>query len=291
MQSRTLALFEIHTAVVFMGMVALFAKLIPLPAMVIVLGRVVFASLGLLVFIALPGRLRSLRLHRARSYFLLGLLGVLLAAHWSSFFYSVQISTVAIASIAFSTFPIFVVFIEPLFFRERLMTRDVLLACITFAGIALVIPDYDIGGSSMQGLLWGLVSGVTFAVLSLLNRAYVKNISSLTIAFFQNMVAAFVLLPMLVIQPSHFTSSDVFWLVILGVICTAFAHTIYIQGLKYVPAKRASVISSLEVLYAVLFAVVLLHEIPSLRTIVGGCIVLAAAVYASMKSHPVTSAA
>ncbi|HLD71060.1 MAG TPA: DMT family transporter [Candidatus Peribacteraceae bacterium] len=291
MQSRTLALFEIHTAVVFMGMVALFAKLIPLPAMVIVLGRVVFASLGLLVFIALTGRLRSLRLHRARSYFLLGLLGVLLAAHWSSFFYSVQISTVAIASIAFSTFPIFVVFIEPLFFRERLMTRDVLLACITFAGIALVIPDYDIGGSSMQGLLWGLVSGVTFAVLSLLNRAYVKNISSLTIAFFQNMVAAFVLLPMLVIQPSHFTSSDVFWLVILGVICTAFAHTIYIQGLKYVPAKRASVISSLEVLYAVLFAVVLLHEIPSLRTIVGGCIVLAAAVYASMKSHPVTSAA
>jgi broad specificity polyphosphatase/5'/3'-nucleotidase SurE len=51
-----------------------------------------------------------------------------MAIHWTTFFQSIQVSSVAIGTITFSTFPLFVTFLEPVIYKERLTLQNVLLA-------------------------------------------------------------------------------------------------------------------------------------------------------------------
>ncbi|MFR6714479.1 MAG: EamA family transporter [Dorea longicatena] len=52
------------------------------------------------------------------------LTGVVMAIHWSSFFQSIQTSSVAIGTITFSTFPLFLTFLEPLLFHEKISWQE-----------------------------------------------------------------------------------------------------------------------------------------------------------------------
>lgn len=283
MDEKKRGLAEIHLAVLLFGIAGLFGKFLALNSVVIVFGRVFFASFALLILIF--AYKQSIVLKKRKDFLSFTLLGIILAIHWGTFFYSIQISTVAIGLIAFSTFPVFVVFLEPLMLHERLRSRDVLIALITFLGVALIIPSYELGNQITQGALWGLVSGGTFAVLSILNRKHVKVYSSLVIALYQDMVAAIVLLPFVIYLRPVITVHDLLLLILLGTLFTAIAHSLFIKGMTHVKAKTASVIVGMESLYGIFFAALLLAEIPSIRTILGGTIVLAASLYASLTTH------
>jgi drug/metabolite transporter (DMT)-like permease len=275
-------LLQIHVAVLLFGFAGLFGKFLPLAPVVIVFGRVVFASLTLLLASLLwRGAFGSLS---RRDLFAFAALGVLLAVHWTTFFQSVQISSVALALITFSTFPVFVTFLEPLFFREKLYTIDVVLALIALAGVVILVPNFDPGNRATQGVLWGIASGLTFAILSLLNRKYVRRHSSLTIALYQDLFAAVALLPFVVSEWPVFTLTDVLLLGVLGVLCTAVAHSLFIAGLHGIKAGTASMIACLEPVYGAILAAVFLDEVPSVRTILGGVILLGVAFGVTIRS-------
>jgi len=72
---------------------------------------------------------------------------------------------------------------------------------------------------------------------------------------------------------------------VLGVFCTAAAHTLFIDGMKGVGARTASILSSLEPVYGIVLALAFLKESPSLRTVSGGAIVLAAALAATVRAR------
>ena len=63
-------------------------------------------------------------------------------------------------------------------------------------------------------------------------------------------------------------------LALLGVVCTALSHALFIRGLIVVRAQLASVIACLEPVYGIVFAYFLLHEIPSPHTLAGGAVIL-----------------
>ncbi len=276
-------IFEIHLAVFLFGLAGLFAKLLPISAMGIVLGRVFFASLTLFIIIKFS-RL-NLKLQNSRDYLILSFLGFILTVHWWAFFYSIQISTVAVGLLTFSTFPVFVTFMEPLFFKEKIKLKNIIIAAMTFAGVALVIPEYNLGNNTTEGALWGIFSGFTFAILSIMNRKYVKKYSSLVIAFYQNGVSTLLLLPVLFITPLLFTVNNIMLLALLGIVFTAVAHTLFIKGMKYIKAQTASIIACLEPVYGIIFAILLLNEIPDGRVIIGGIIILISIVWASLNER------
>lgn len=271
-------LLQIHVAVLLFGLSGLFGKYVTLPAPLITLGRVVFAALALGIVLAAT---RSRFALQGRDRLLLPLTGVVLAFHWAAFFQSVQVSTVAIALVSFATFPVFVTFLEPLVARQPLRGMDVVLALLTLAGAALVVPSFELSNNITQGVLWGLLTAGSFAVLSLLNRHYVRRYSSLLISFYQDVTAALVLLPFLLFYHQPVTPADLALLLVLGVIFTALAHTLFIQGLRGVKAQTASIISSLEPVYGIIFAAVPLAEIPTPRTLAGGAIILGVVIYSS----------
>lgn len=274
-------LIEIHLAVLLFGLASLFGKWVALPAAIIVLGRVAFAVLALAAVLQLRGK--SIVLNRKQDYLYLGFLGLLLAVHWVTFFESVKVSTVAVCLVSYSTFPFFTVFIEPLFFRERLSRRGLALAVIALAGVALVIPEWRLGNDITLGVFWGVLSGLSFALLSVLNRKYVRTYSSLQVAFYQDLMALLALLPFwFILRPSP-SVADWWLLVLLGVVFTAFSHTLFINGLKEVPARTASIIATLEPVYGVIAAAVLLGELPGLRVVAGGVLIIGAMAYASWR--------
>ena len=274
-------LAEIHLAVLLFGLASLFGKWVALPAAIIVLARVAFAVPALVVVLRWAGQ--SIRLNRRQDYLYLGLLGVLLAFHWVTFFESVQVSTVAVCLVSYSTFPFFTVFLEPLFFREPFSRRGLMLAAIALAGVALVIPEWKLGNNTTLGVFWGVLSGISFALLSVLNRKYVRTYSSLQVAFYQDLVAFLLLLPFwFILQPTP-SASDWGLLVVLGVVFTAFSHTLFINGLKEVPARTASIIATLEPVYGIIAAALLLGEIPGVRVLAGGVLIIGAMAYASWR--------
>ena len=274
-------LLAIHAAVLLFGLAGLFGKWVVLPATILVLGRVFFAALSLGIF--LRWRQMPFHLHRRADYYHLLLLGLLLALHWVTFFRSIQLSTVAIGLLTFSTFPIFTAFLEPLFFRERLQARDLLLALVTFAGVALVIPSYSLQDALTRGALWGIASGATFAVLSILNRRYVQQYPSLVIAFYQDLSATAALLPFFFVLQPVIGGREWVLLALLGVVFTALSHTLFIGGMKSVKASTASVIGALEPVYGIVAAALLLQETPSWQVVLGGLIILAATAYATLR--------
>jgi drug/metabolite transporter (DMT)-like permease len=277
---RSRSLLEVHAAVLLFGLAGLFGKFLALPPAVIVLGRVIFASLTLLLVSVVWGL--PLRPRSGRSLLAFVALGVLLAVHWTTFFQSVQVSSVAVALITYSTFPVFVAFGEPLFFRERLRVADVVLALVALAGIVILLPDFDLGDRTTQGVLWGVASGLTFALLSLLNRKFVRRHSSVTIALYQDAFAAVALLPLAVARWPTWTFRDLLLLLALGVVFTAVAHSLFIAGMRGVKARTASMIACLEPVYGTALAAVLLREFPSVRVLVGGVLVLGVAFYATV---------
>lgn len=281
MSSVARPLFRIHVAVLLFGFAGLFGKLLALTPVVLVFWRVVLAALTLFVAGLIHRTLFASLSRRDMLAFLL--LGILLAVHWTTFFLSVQISSVAVALVTYSTFPVFVAFLEPLLFRERLRTRDVALALIALTGIAILTPSWQRADRILHGVLWGIASGATFALLSLLNRKLVCRHSSWTIALYQDLFAALTLLPFVVPNALEVTVRDVLLLLVLGIPCTAWAHALFIGGLYGVSARTASAIACLEPVYGTLFAIFLLAEVPSPRTILGGILVVGVAFYATLR--------
>ncbi len=276
------SLTAIHLAVILFGFPGLFAKWISAPAPVIVLGRVAFA--GIFLALILPLARVSFRVIPVRDLGALVLCGAVLAVHWSAFFQSVRVSSVAVGLLAYSSFPLFTVFLEPLMTRERLDAVHVLMALVCLFGVFLIVPRFSFDDAVFRGVLWGLLAGATFAFLTVINKRLTVRHPSLKIAFYQDLFACLALLPFFAGRAPALSGRDVLLLAVLGVFCTAGAHTLFIQGMKRVKAQTASLISALEPVYGILLAFLFLGEIPAPRTVAGGAVILGAVLWVTARS-------
>ena len=280
---------SVLVALPFVSMTGLFGKFLSHSPLLIVQGRAVFAFSALLL--ALFAIRKAIFFKNCREWAWMTVNGTVLAVHWIAFFQAIQVSTVAIGLLSFSSYPLFTTFLEPLFFREQLRRRNVLAVLLVICGLALMATSNNddsnaiISGSVVQGVLWGLVSGLGFAVLTLLNRGHVRNHSPLLLTCWQNGIAALVILPWSWSESWDLSGKDWGLLFILGVVCTVGGHTLLINGLRHVRAQVVSLlIAGMEPVFAILFALFLLGETPSRQTLLGGVLIIGTTVF--MISRP-----
>ena len=276
--SHRIGIISILVALPFVSLTGLFGKFLTIAPLLIVQGRSIFAFGTLLI--ALVVMRKKLFFQDYREWIWLMVSGSILGIHWIAFFEAIQVSTVAIGLLSFASYPLFTTLLEPLFFKEVLRRKNVVAALIVICGLAIMAtsseePNAIISGSVIQGLLWGLLAGFGFSVLTLLNRGYVRNHSPLLLTCWQNGFAALVLLPWSLSESWMISGKDWGLLFILGVICTVGGHTLLINGLRHVKAQIASLlIAGLEPVGAIVFALFLLGEIPSLQTLLGGLLIV-----------------
>ncbi len=275
-------LIQIHLAVLLFGLSGLFGKFLSCNPVCIVLGRCVFAAMSLMGFVAAVQKNTRQLLIDKKMLGILAAQGLLLAVHWVCFFQAIQLSGVGLGLVTFSTFPLFVTILEPFVFHEPLQKKDIAASLTVFAGILLVVPDMDVSNQITAGAFWGILSGATFAILSIVNRKSVLSCPSITIAFYQDSFAGiFLLVPALLMPLEPPVFMDIFSMMFLGIVCTALAHTLFIQSLSTIRAQTASIITCLEPLYGTILAFLLLHEIPAWQTLAGGILIVGASIYAS----------
>ena len=269
-ESQRKGLISVHVAVALFGFVGLFAKLVDLPAVIIVLGRVFFSSIFLWIFLRL--KKQKIRLEEKSDYLWMVGAGAVLAIHWSSYMQSIQSSTVAVGTLTVSTFPIFVIFLEPYLFHEKLKKSDVFCTLMMLVGVFFIVPAFQMDNQITQGVLWGLLSAFTYAILSLMNRRFSSRYP-----------ATIVLIPMMFVLKPVITLADAGVLMMLGIIFTAVAHSLFISGLRTVKVRIAGILSGLEPVYGTLSAFLFLKEVPSFRECLGGVIILAAVFLSTLK--------
>ena len=275
------AVISVNIAVLLFGLAGLCAKWIQLPAVAISFGRVLFSSMALGIFMLV--RKQRFLIDDRKDLLLLICAGAILGLHWWSLLQSVQLSTVAIGTIMFSSFPLFLTFLEPLLLRRKPEGRNVFFSVLILIGVLITVPEFSLENHRFLGILTGLLSALAYAILTIMNKRFSETYSGTVIAFWEQATATVILLPFVIgarVQPS---GSDLALLLFLGVITTALAHTLFITGLRTLPVQLAGICSSMETVYGILFATLLLGEIPTVREVLGAVIIIGAVIAAQMQ--------
>lgn len=282
--NRPQSVFELHVAVLLFGLAGLFGKLTDVAPTTIAFARTTIAAAAMLTIVKWSRSRFSVIGGHDRV--LLVVAGIILAAHWVTFFHSIQISSVAIGLVGFAVFPVFVALIEPLAFGLQLRKIDVLCSVGVATGLMVVAPSFALSDIATRGLLWAVLSGFLFALLTLINRRVSQKYEFRSIAFIQYGVASLALLPAVIVIGGELPArTDFLLLLVLGLLFTALPHTLYIKALTGVKAAYASVVVGLEPVYGIVFAVLLLREYPTMRTTVGATIVIIVVAVASMTNR------
>ena len=130
-----------------------------------------------------------------------------------------------------------------------------------------------------------MISSFTYAILTLANRYFSARDAARTICLYEQGSAAIVLLPALFLMEASWRIQDIAGVAFVGFICTAFAHSLYISAQKSVRAQTAGIVSGMETVYGIVYALLFLGEIPSVRELIGGAVILSVAMYSSIKSE------
>ncbi|MBR7792050.1 DMT family transporter [Undibacterium sp. FT147W] len=275
----------LHFAIFLFGSAGVLSKLLAVSSLLLVFGRTLFASLSLIPLLLIQREFSFRAVPKT-----VILCGALLAVHWLSFFAAMKVAPVTYGLMGFASFPLFVTWLEPWLFKEKRDGKDWYAAFAVVIGMAVMVSDTGSGNianaaaqSPVTGLLLGIFSGLTFALLVLANRWQGGHIAPFRLAFLQNSVATITLLPFVLVNGglSQISANEWWGLALMGVVFTAISHGLFMYSLRYVSTRFASLMTSLEPVYGIAIAYLVLHETPNLRALIGCAIVISATVAVS----------
>jgi len=255
------ALLQIHLCVVIWGFTAILGKLITLPAFALVWWRM-FLVVAALVFI--PAFWRGLRRMSLRTVGIFAGIGVVVALHWVSFYGAIKLANASVAATCMGVAPIIMSVVEPWITRKRFDPRELLIGVAAIPGVMLVV------GGTPQGMRLGIAAGVLsaflVAVFGSLNKRYVELGEPVAVTGLELAAGTAFLTLLAVIFGGDATSlpmpgaRDAVLLVVLALACTLFPFALSLVALRNLSAFSAQLAVSLEPVYAVFLAMLLLGE-------------------------------
>ncbi|CAD2223483.1 Permease [Pseudoalteromonas sp. 3J6] len=277
MQSQQQSLIYLHIAVLLFGGTALFAKLIGLNALDITAYRAAIAGVAICVLLTLQKK--PIKLHHAKDYVIAILLGVAVGIHWVTYFAGMQLAGITVGMLAFFTYPVITVFLEPLSNKSKPKTKDIISAVVVIIGIYLLIPNVNLGDDITLGVVTGVVSALFFAIRNITHKRYFSEYGGPQTMFYQTLVASLMLCAFIEVPITQINDTDLILLLIAGVVFTAMPHSLFAASLKHLSAATAGLISCLQPLYGTILAIIILHERPSVMTLIGGALIVSAACF------------
>jgi len=211
--------------------------------------------------------------------------GFFMALHWITYFFALQWSNVAIGMLSLFTYPIITVFLEPFFMPVQLQKRHLLLGILILVGIYFLVPEFDLKNTATQGLLVGLFSALAYSLRNLILKKHNAMGNGSIQMIYQLGVIVLLLLPVLWIYPEADLSSQWPYLLVLGAVTTALGHTLFLSSFNHFSISTASILSSVQPLFGVLLGALFLSEIPDLKSIFGGLLILTTVVLESRSAR------
>ncbi len=202
--------------------------------------------------------------------------GLLMGLHWVSYFFALKWSSVAIGMLSLYTFPIFTAFLEPFFGSDRFQKKHLFLGLALLVGIYLISPPINWENQQFLAVGMGVFSALCFAFRNLLIKQISQKEEGTALMTTQVFIISLVLLPLNTTAPEEQLLSNLPALFFLALITTVVGHSLFLQSFQKFSITTASLISCLQPLYGILMGAFLLGEIPSLKTLAGGSLILMA---------------
>lgn len=252
----------LHFIILLFGFTGILGKLIDLDAVSMVFHRVLIASVSLFLFMVILKR--PLKVQNRARFIGICLTGLVVGAHWITFFEAVQLSTASFGVLCLSTTTLHVSWLEPLVMKRKFSWLEFGLSLIVVLGIFLVTEEFS--GNQLKALFYGLNSALLAATFSVCNAKFAQTEKPSTITLYE-MIMATIAIGVLLLSTGNFNAElwqisgeDIGWLLFLGVVCTSFAFLVIVELVKHLGAFTVSLSINLEPVYAIVLGILILHE-------------------------------
>jgi drug/metabolite transporter (DMT)-like permease len=262
------------------------------PSLVKVFWRTLYGALFMVIIGAVRGDLKALRSPQVRNnwHWLVGI-GVILSLHFSTWFQSLEMTSIPASVVLVDSSPIFTAILSTIFLGESLRRRSWIGIVVAIIGaIFLVWTDYGLDLGAINGDLLALAGAVFLAIYFIGGRRYAQGMPITVYTTIVYLVAAITTLgfcltsgyDVLVFEPT-----EVLIFIALAVFPTVLGHSVNNYLLTKVPAYVVSSAVLGEPVGATILAAVLLHRIIEPAELIGFSVILigVAAVLADIASH------
>ncbi|MBS4219820.1 DMT family transporter [Bacillus sp. FJAT-49711] len=224
--------------------------------------RLVFIVL-FLILLSYKTKLQRLNKTDAAIIFFLGLIGVFIN-QWS-FFEGLQTADPTTSALILATTPILTSFLAAIFLKERLTIRMIFGSIVAVIGIFFVVTKGSLSTLHVDaGLIWIVITMITFAIMIIMTRALSQRIDPLLITLYSNIVGLVIAVFFAFTINSPLRISNTFndWGLLIGtaIIVHGLATLIWNSNIRHVDASKASILSNLEPFVAMVFGFILLAK-------------------------------
>ena len=257
-------------------------KYIAMPSEVIIWFRSAFAMIFLFGFCRY--KKISLTVLTMRTHVPLIISSLFMAAHWISYFYALKLSNVALGMLSLFTFPLITALLEPFFLKTKFNPIHLVLGTIALIGIYILTPEFNLESDDLKGILFGLFSAFCYSIRILILKQHVDHYHGSMLMFYQTSVITIVLFPVLFFMDVSGFQSQAPYLLLLAIITTAIGHSLMVHSLKFFSASTATIIGSIQPVFGIIIAFVVVNEIPAVNTIWGGLLIISTVFIETIRS-------
>lgn len=257
---KLLNYFHLHFIVFIWGFTAVLGDLISIEAVPLVWHRMLLGSLFVLIYIIYNKGMLKVSL---RSLIKFAFVGLLIALHWLAFFSAVKVSNVSITLAMMSTGAFFASFLEPIFFKRKIIGYEVIFGLIVIIGLYII---FKVESAYLSGILLALLASFLGTLFSIFNGMMVKNHNATVISFYE-LLFGVVFITIYILSIDGFdnaffnlSGSDWTYLIILASICTAYAFIASVHVMKWISPYTVMLTTNMEPVYGILLALLILGE-------------------------------
>ena len=268
---------HLHVIVFIWGFTAVLGKLISLEALDLVWYRMLFASV-IMTFVVLFNKEKI----KVPFNVLIGFIvsGIIIAAHWLTFYQAIKVSNVSITLACLSTGAFFASILEPIFYKRRVIWYELLFGIIVVVGLGII---FNVETKFKTGIYLAVTSAFLSALFSVINGKYAKEYDPNVISLYELSSGVFFLSIYLFFAgsftPAFFALSvnDLIWLFLLSSICTAYAFSASVKVMKFLSPFTVMLTINLEPIYGIILALLIFKDGEEMTPLfyVGALIILA----------------
>ena len=259
-KNKIKSLIHFHFIVFIFGFTAILGSLISISSLSLVWYRMLIAVMCLLIILPL---LKKKLIIPKSLFFKLLFCGILISLHWVFFFKAIKSSNVSITLSILSLGAFMTSFLEPLFYKKKIIFYEVFLGLLVVLGTAIIFKTQF---KYMEGIIYSLISVIFSVLFTLINGKLVGQASSYTISLYE-LLGGFITLSFILILSNDFNTelfvlknNDFLWLLILGTICTAYAFVVSVDVMKHLSPYSLMLSINMEPIYGILLASLFLNE-------------------------------